>query len=188
MLKLVRLHSGFSTIYKDGFLKELDEKERLPGQKGDIYYSPMVDKLFDRLVTGKDESTKIEFDICTDALELAIGCFGTNSLKTWTTLQTSMSPSHVRFLKSTLGFIIGVNRELSFMTEYRMLKDNIDNNVLIGNYDQYFIGDRMLTSNGHLELLGNQPFTKLLGRWVGRDTGLGDLVHTLKIIFGNINT
>ena len=179
MMKLVKTDSGFYTIYREGYLT------LVPNRPDTVYYSPHVDQLYDLLMTSRDVSSKPPFKTLEMGIKQALGCFGTPSIKTWTTLQKPMPVSHVRFIESTLKYIIGIPRELSFVTQYRMLKLEERQGDRLGNYNQFFIGEPMAGPNGRLDLLKNQALDKTLYRWLSHDHGASDLIYTLKILFGN---
>lgn len=116
----------------------------------------------------------------------ALKAFGTNSFFNWCELQlqnNKLSDTHIRFLNDTLGFIKTGTRQVDVHTWDRLIGFFNSDTICIKpsqfEYRDYF-------GLGNAALL-HRPFTVVnaIQSWVSQPGGVEDMVHTLKILFGN---
>lgn len=141
-----------------------------------------VETLYKAFMTHQRSPKSLDF--IEDLYAVAVNAFGTASFYDWLHMQTQnpyFTSDHRDFVNETLEFIYGRERRVS-MGSWRMLITFHMNEAGPVTHD-YRYQQFFLTQPRE-----EQAVTAVVRRWMARPGGAQDLLATLHILFGEVNT
>lgn len=180
---VARKQTPFSGSYKQKqfswSLLDTQDKKR--------YGDYTVEKLFSKYVRAEASINSHAFRA--RVFKEAFKLFGGNNFHFWYQAQKAsplMSDYHQRFLEDTIRYLLTGKRELSVQSWDSLLTLSTDSN-------EYILDNKVVTQffNEHVPGEGiktpkNRTTTEVLQLWWTKPAGVGDLLYTLHILFGDI--
>lgn len=141
-----------------------------------------VEALYKAFMTQQRSSKSLDF--IEDLYAIAVNAFGTTSFYDWLHMQTQnpyFTTDHRDFLNETLEFIFGSERKISMGSWRMVIHLHLNETGAVTKdyrYQQFFIAQDK----------SDQAVTSVVRRWLARPGGAQDLLATLHILFGEVNS